>query len=301
MDNVLYDIAIIGAGPAGMTAAIYAGRAGKKVVIFDKDGFGGQIAKSPKVENIPGFLEISGADFAEKMYEQMMSLPSVNHTMEEVKLLQYKHGMIFCGLKDGSFVCTRSLIIAVGSKPRELKLGTKNIYYCVTCDGPFFKGQDVIVVGSGNTGVAFALELATYCHHVYVCDITMKPMCEAIAADKLDKAKNITFLPNCTIASVKNDTDGNLESAITSIGNTIQAKAIFGAAGMIPQTKSISSSFARKDPQGYFISNDCETGLVPGIFVAGDCRQKAIRQVTTAVSDGTTAAIKAMNFLNGRK
>lgn len=301
MENKLYDIAIIGAGPAGMTSAIYAGRANKVVALIDKDGFGGQIAKSPRVENIPGFLKISGVDFAEKMYEQVTSLPTVTHFINEVNLIKYNYGSFIIYFTNGSFICSKSLIVATGNKPRELKLNTKNVYYCVTCDGPFFKKENVLVVGSGNTGAAYALELATYCKHVYICDITMNMMCESITAEKIKNNKKITFLPNCSIKEVKSDKEGNLKTVITSTGNELPVKAIFGAIGMIPQTDVISIQFVKKDEKGYIISDDCKTTLVPGVFVAGDCRQKTIRQVTTAVSDGTTAAIKAMNFLNGQK
>lgn len=301
MEDKMYDIAIIGAGPAGMTAAIYAGRAEKAVALIDKDGFGGQIAKSPKVENIPGFTFIRGMKFAEKMYRQICLYPTIEHIIEEVTLVQYRRGIFMINLSDGSMICSRSLIIASGNKPRELSLNTKNVYYCVTCDGPFFKGQDVIVVGSGNTGAAYALELANYCRKVYICDITMDMMCERVSAEKLKSKKNVVFLSNCSIKDVRNDKSGNLEAVVMSTGNEVPVKAIFGAAGMIPQTKFVSGQFVRKDDKGYIVSDSCESDLVPGLFIAGDCRQKDIRQVTTAVSDGTTAAIKAMKFINGLK
>lgn len=297
MKNSIYDIAIIGAGPAGMTAAIYAGRANKSAAMIDKEGFGGQIAKSPKVENIPGFQSISGADFAAKAFEQAVSLPTVEHIMEEVSLVRYGRGLFTIYFSTGAFICSKSVICATGCKPKELKLDTKNVYYCVTCDGPFFKKENVLVVGSGNTGAAFALELATYCKRVYVCDVRMELGCEAATADKIKKNKKITFLPNCSVKAVRNGEDGALEAVITSTGNEIPVKAIFGAVGMTPQTR-LMSPLAKLDAAGYIIADDCEIGAIPGLFAAGDCRQKELHQVATSASDGAIAATKAIRFLN---
>lgn len=297
MKEEMYDIAIIGAGPAGMTAAIYAGRAGKRTALIDKDGFGGQIAKSPKVENIPGFLSISGIGFAEKMYEQATAQPTVEHILEEVKLIRYCRGLFTVYFTDGSFICAKSVILAVGCEPKELKLDTPNVYYCVTCDGPFFKKENVLVIGSGNTGAAFALELAAYCKRVYLCDMKMELRCEAATAEKIKNSKKITFLPNCHVKSVRNGVDGNLEYATMSTGSELPVKAIFVAAGMTPKT-AVASGLAKTDASGYIIADGCKTSAIPGLFAAGDCRQKNVRQVATAVSDGAIAALAAVDFLD---
>lgn len=298
----LYDITIIGAGPAGMTAAIYAGRADKSVAIIDKDGFGGQIAKSPKVENYPGFASISGVDLTTNMYEQMSSFENIEHIINEVVLVKYMRGVFVCYLPDNSTICSKSLIVASGCKPKELKLDTKDIYYCVTCDGPFFKGKPVIVVGSGNTGATYALELANYCKHVYICDVTFDMCCEPALAKRIEANEKITFLPHCTITSVKNNKEGDLTSITVDTGSTIKVNAIFAAIGMTAQTAFIPDQLAAKDA-GYIISSsgltiaDNEQGI-PGLFAAGDCTTKVVRQVTTAVSDGTIAAVKAIKFIN---
>lgn len=297
----LFDLTIIGAGPAGMTAAIYAARADKTVAIIDKNGFGGQIANSPKVENYPGFTSISGIDLAENMFNQMVNLPKIEHIIDEVVSVKYIDNTFICTLSDETTIHSKSLILATGSKPREIKLDTKNIYYCAICDGPFFKGEDVIVVGSGNTGAVYALDLATYCNKVYICDITPKMMCEVSLAKQIEETKNIEFIPNCTIKSVNNKTDGNLESAILNMGRLIKVSAIFGAIGMIPQTDFISSDLVNKDKNGYFISTTCDIPNIPGLFVAGDCRTNQVKQVTTATADGTTAALKAIKFINSRQ
>ena len=290
--NNLYDVTIIGAGPAGMTAAIYAARSEKTVAIIDKNGFGGQIANSPKVENYPGFASISGLDLVTNIYE---------HIFNEVVLIKYLRGIFICYFPDNSTVCSRTLIVATGCKPRELKLDTKDIYYCATCDGPFFKNKNVIVVGSGNTGAVYALELAQYCKNVYICDITHNMMAEASLVKQIKETKNIKFLPNCTIASVKNSTDGHLESVQLDTMSVIKVDAIFSAIGMIPQTDFISEKFVDKDERGYIISATGDTLKIPGLFVAGDVRTSQVKQVTTATSDGTIAALKAIKFINSHK
>ena len=297
----LFDLTIIGAGPAGMTAAIYAARADKAVAIIDKNGFGGQIANSPKVENYPGFASISGIGLAETMFSQMMNLPKIEHIIDEVVSVKHIDNTFICALSDETAVRSKSLIIATGSKPREIKLDTKNIYYCATCDGPFFKGEDVIVVGSGNTGAVYALDLITYCNKVYLCDTAAKMMCEASLAKRIEESKNIEFIPNCTIKSVNNKADGNLDSVILNTGRLIKVSAIFGAIGMMPQTDFISPDLISKDKSGYFISAACEIPNIPGLFVAGDCRTNQVKQVTTATADGTTAALKAIRFINSKQ
>jgi len=302
VDNTkLYDITIIGAGPAGMTAAIYAGRSNKSVAIIDKDGFGGQIVKSPKIENYPGFSSISGVDLATNMYEQMCSLETVEHIIDEVILVKYLRGVFICYFADNTTICSKSLIIATGSTHKTLNLNTPNLYYCATCDGPFFKNKNVIVVGSGNTGATYALELASYCKHVYICDTTFNLMCEASLARQIEAKKDkITFLPNCTIESVENK-DDKLVSITLDTKETIKVSAIFGAIGTIPQTEFLSDQFVDKDEYGYIISVAGIVSKIPGLFVAGDCRTSQVKQITTAVADGTFTAVKAIKFINKYK
>lgn len=297
--NIIYDVLIVGAGPAGMTAAIYAGRADKTVAIIDKDGFGGNIAKSPKVENIPGFTSISGIDFATNMYEQVMNQPTITHFINEVVLVNYRYGLFKLYFEDGSIVCGRSLIFAVGTKHRELNLDTPDIYYCVTCDGPMFKNKNVVVVGSGNSGSTYALELAKYCKNVYLCDVTQEMCCEATLRARVENTKNIFWLPNCTIDTVTNNKEGRLTSVTLSTTNVLKCNAIFAAIGLIPQT-AIAAPFTEIDDRQYIISTDCTTKNIPGVFVAGDCRTNKVKQVVTAVSDGATAAIEAMKFLDSQ-
>lgn len=287
----IYDVVIIGAGPAGMTAAIYLGRADKTVLVIDKEGFGGNIARSPKVENIPGFKSISGVDFATNMYEQMLSYETVEHEIAEVALLRFANRLYEVFDSDNHVYYGKSIIIATGTEHKQLKLDTKNVYYCATCDGPFFKNKNVLVVGSGNTGAAYALELATYCKNVYICDITHDLMCEPVTKRKLLENEKIHWLPNCAVKSVTNDKDGNLTKVTMSTLDEIGVKAIFAAVGQAPKT-DFAGNFVDRDANGYIIG-----GNLPGIFVAGDCLVKTVRQVTTAVSDGTVAAISASKYV----
>lgn len=297
MSNMLYDTCIIGAGPAGMTAAIYLGRAGKTVALLDSAGYGGNISKSPKVENIPGFASISGADFSANMYEQVLQYENIEHIICEAKLLRYDHGMFKLRTDENQLICSKSLIVATGTQHKPLTLDTPNIYYCVTCDGPLFKNKNVFVVGSGNTGAVYAEELSNYCNNVYICDVTMEMCCESVIAKQLMEKPNVHWLPNCSIVEAINTND-SLTAVKLSNYETVECSGIFAAIGMEANTAIVDNFVSKQDG---FISTlpDCSTLIVPGLFAAGDCRVKDVRQVTTAVGDGTTAAISALKFLRG--
>lgn len=296
MQNQIYDIIIIGAGPAGMTAAIYAGRANKTVALVDKYGFGGNIANSPLVENIPGFMQITGLDFASNMFAQVEALDSVTTFVNEVILVQYQYGLFKIWFDDNTFIVSKSIIIATGTTHKKLNLDTNDIYYCATCDGPFFKNKTVFVVGSGNTGATYALDLAQYCKQVYLCDITMDMCCEQILKSRIEQTENIQWLSNTTIVEAKNNKKNKLDTVTLSTGEKIKCNAIFAAIGQTPQTK-LFEIFTSQDKNGYIIANDCIVTKVPGVFAAGDCRSNGVKQVTTACSDGTIAAINAIKFL----
>lgn len=296
MAEVVYDLLIIGAGPAGMTAAIYAGRSNLSVALIDKEGFGGNIAKSPRVENIPGFVSISGAEFAEQMYNQITNLPTITHFIEEIIYINYRYGLFILTTNNKETICGKSLIFATGTDHKKLDLPTKDIYYCATCDGPFFKNKNVIVVGSGNTGVTYAIELASYCKNVYLCDITFNMCCEPVLVQQALSINNIHWLPNSTIQKVTNNKEQRLSSVTLTTGNTLKCNAIFAAIGLTPQTH-LAQPFVTLTEAKYIKSIDCSTDKVPGVFVAGDCRDNQVKQVVTAVADGATAALKAIKFI----
>lgn len=296
MQEKIYDILIIGSGPAGMSAAIYAGRSDMSVAIFDKEGFGGNIAKSPKVENLPGFVSISGADFSANMYQQMSALPTIEHFIAEIALVSYRYGLFRVNTVDNELYCGKSLIFATGTEHKTVPLNTSDIYYCATCDGPFFKNKNVIVLGSGNSGATYALELASYCKTVFMCDITLDMSCEKVLQERIKATKNIHWLPNCSINEVTNNKEGRLSSVRLTNGDSLKCNAIFAAIGLTPQT-SIVGPFAKLDDRGYIITDNCVTTNIPGVFAAGDCRNSKVKQAVTAAADGAVAAIEAMKFL----
>lgn len=299
VNSTLYDILIIGSGPAGMTAAIYAARAGKTVALVDAE-FGGNISKSPRVENIPGFPQITGVDFIKQLQEQIEQFPNIIQVFNSGLYLEYYYRMFKLSLDDRTVLCGKSVIIATGTTHKELKFDTPDIYYCATCDGPFFKKEPVIIVGSGNSGATYALDLATYCKTVYLCDLTLEMQCEKVLQDRIKETPNIVWLPNTTINSVKNGKTGRLNSVTLTTLETIKCKAIFAAIGLVPNTTFLKN-FVELDPKGYIIAPDCITTKVPGVFAAGDCRQSKVKQVVTATSDGAVAALEAIKYLDTLK
>lgn len=292
MAEKLYDILIIGAGPAGMTAAIYAGRAGKSIAIFDKNGYGGNIASSPKVENIPGFVSVSGMDFANNMYAQMTNISNIDHFINEVALVRYNNGLYNIFTDESEMFVGKTIIFATGSEHRKLDLPTKNIYYCVTCDGPLFRDKNVVVVGSGNTGVTYALELASYCKQVFLCDVTENMMCEKILRDRVASTKNIIWSSKTTIKNVHNNKSNKLDKVIFSNGKEFKCSGIFAAIGLKLNTE-IMKDFVTIEKTG-----EASTANFPGIFIAGDCKVNRIRQVVSACSDGAIAATNAVAYLS---
>lgn len=297
MENNLFDILIVGCGPAGMTAAIYAGRAEKKVAIFDKAGYGGNIARSPKVENIPGFKEISGAAFADQLFSQVATMPNINYFMSEVILVNYEHGLFKLYTDENQIFIGKTIIFATGTIHKELAVDTENVYFCSTCDGPFFKGKDVLVAGSGNTGATFALDLAQYCKTVFICDITSKMCCEPILNERIQKVPNIVWIPNASIKTVHNNKNKKLDTVYLTNNMAIKCHAIFAAVGQEPQT-ALAAKYVELSDSNYISAPECISTKVPGVFAAGDCRLNSVKQVTTACADGTVAALAAIKFLN---
>ena len=301
----MYDILIVGGGPGGLTAAIYALRAGKTVLVIEKNSFGGQIAFSPKVENIPGTMEISGAVFAEQLTEQAMNL-GADVELENV-IKAEKIGDIFrVETEEGSTFEGKSLILALGVKHRTLGLDGeealigKGISFCAVCDGAFYTNQEVAMVGGGNSALQEALLLSEVCKKVTVvqnlADFTgEKKLSEALLArDNVE----VHFSTVVSAYRTENGKFSGLELKKDS-GETfsITCDGAFLAVGLEPQNGSFAG-LADLNAWGYFDSaEDCLT-KTPGLFVAGDCRSKRIRQVVTASADGAIAAMAACNYLD---
>ena len=300
------DIIIIGGGPAGLTAAIYALRAGKTALVIEKNGFGGQIAFSPKVENIPGTLQISGAEFADSLTEQAMAL-GADVELENVVSAE-KQGEIFrVTTEEGNVFEGRSLILAVGVKHRTLGLSGEaelighGISFCAVCDGAFYAGQDVVMVGGGNSALQEALLLSEVCRKVTIVQNLPFFTGERKLAEALEKKDNVEIHFSTLVVGYESK-DGSLSgvrvrSEETGEEQLIAADGAFLAVGLVPENGAFSQ-LAQLDDRGYFASGeDCVT-VTEGVFVAGDCRSKTIRQVVTASADGAVAAMAACRYLD---
>lgn len=300
----MYDIIIIGSGPAGLTAAVYARRAEKTVLILEKASFGGQITYSPKVENFPGEIEISGNALAEKLIDQALNLGAEIELAQVTKI--EKKDRFFIVSCDTSVYESKSVIIASGSKHRKLNLPLENefigngISYCAVCDGAFFQGKQVAVIGGGNTALQDAVLLCDICKKVTIIQNLGFFTGEKKLLDILSKRDNVSFIKDSVVTELRGSS--NLEGIV--IENTkkneksyIAADGVFVAIGQVPENE-VFSDIAELDSNGYIISDESCTTSTPGIFAAGDCRAKSIRQVVTASSDGAISALAACKYID---
>lgn len=301
----MYDIIVVGGGPAGLTAAVYGLRAGKTVLVVEKAGFGGQIAYSPKVENIPGTLQISGAEFAEKLVEQAMAL-GADVELETVTGIEKKGDYFHISTEDGAAFEGKTVILALGVKhrmlglPGEEDLVGKGISFCAVCDGAFYEGQHAAMIGGGNSALQEALLLSELCSHVTVVQNLADFTGEKKLADALLEKSNVTVYFSTLVDAYVSDgeelTGLRLRNDITGEITEISVDGAFLAVGLMPENEPFAD-FAALNDWGYFDSGeDCAT-KTEGLFVAGDCRSKRIRQVTTAAADGAVAAMAACRYL----
>lgn len=305
---MVYDCLIVGGGPAGLTAAVYALRAGKTVLVIEKSGFGGQIAYSPKVENIPGTRQISGAGFAEKLTEQAMEL-GADVELETVVSVQKSDGIFCLGTESGSRFEGRSVILAVGVKhrllglPGEEALIGSGLSFCAVCDGAFYAGQEVAMIGGGNSALQEALLLAEICKKVTVVQNLPFLTGEQALTDQLLAKDNVDVLYSTVVSAYESENGAlsalRLHNEQTGAEQTLRVDGAFLAVGLQPENAAFSDA-AALDAQGYFDADEsCET-KTPGVFVAGDCRRKRIRQVTTAAADGAIAAVAACRYVDSQ-
>ena len=302
----MYDILIIGGGPAGLTAAIYGLRAGKSVLVIEKGGFGGQIAFSPKVENIPGFAEISGAEFADKLTEQAMGLGADVELEKVISLGKTAEGFV-AKTEEGSEFSGKTAILALGVKhrvlglPGEEELIGNGISFCAVCDGAFYAGQEVAMIGGGNSALQEALLLSEVCKKVTVVQNLPTFTGEKRLADALLEKENVTAIFSTVVCGYKTEngalTGLELKNEETGAVSEISVDGAFLAVGLQPENEPFAVLTGLND-WGYFDSGeDCCT-KTPGLFVAGDCRSKRIRQVVTAAGDGAIAAMAACRYLD---
>lgn len=307
MAETVYDILIVGAGPAGLTAAIYACRAGKSVLVLEKEVFGGQITHSPKVENYPGYLEMSGNEFAELLMMQAQDQGAEIDLAEVLDVTVDDSGIKHVMTDMGEYL-SRALIIASGSKHRELGVPGeqdyvgKGISYCAVCDGAFYAGKHVAVIGGGNSALQEAVMLAERCSQVTVVQNLAFLTGEEKLSEKLFSMDNVDFIYSSVVEALEGEDE--LERVIlhnTETGQSVplEVDGVFVAIGQVPEN-GLFAKVAKLAMNGYFDSGENCTTMTPGVFVAGDCRQKNVRQITTATGDAAVAAVSACRWLDSQ-
>ncbi len=303
----MYDIIVIGAGPAGLTAALYALRADKSVLVLEKGTFGGQITYSPQIENYPGFATMSGNEFAEKLVDQVLS-QGAEVEMETVTEIRDNGATKTVVTEEGEHEA-KAVIIATGVKHRQTGLAKENelvgegISYCAVCDGAFFKGQTVAVLGGGNSALQEAVLLSEGCKKVYVIQNLDFFTGEARLVEKLKEKENVEFIMGTVITEFIGETSlEGLKLKKESDGSESELKVdgLFVAIGLIPNNKAFAD-IAGLDEWGYIDSDESCVTKTAGVFVAGDCRKKQIRQITTAAADGSIAALAACRYIDSMR
>ena len=298
-----YDILIIGAGPAGLTAAIYARRAGKSVLVLEKDTFGGQITFSPKLENYPGFETISGNELAQRMLEQAMAL-GADVDMDTV--LGIEDGAVKTVIGESGRYEARAVIIAAGARhrrlglPREEEMIGNGLSFCAVCDGAFYQDAHVAVIGGGNTALQEILLLAETCKKVTVVQNLAFLTGEQKMIDLVLARPNVEILYSTLCVGYEGEAQLNglrLQNSETGAETGLSVDGAFLAIGTEPENQAFAA-LAPLNEAGYIKADESCTTPTAGIFAAGDCRTKAYRQVATAVADGAAAALNACRWLD---
>lgn len=302
----MYDILIVGAGPAGMTAAIYGQRGGKKTIVFDKLSYGGQVINTAEVANYPGIPNMTGLDFAEKTYNQMKDL-GAEMSYEEISEIKDADKSIKTVITtSGKEYQCKAIIIATGSSPRPL--GVENgerfkgagISYCATCDGAFFRNKTVAVCGGGNTALEDAEVLSDIAEKVYLIHRRDEFRADATNVKRVKEKKNVELVLDSVVTAIKGERfiqSLEVQNKKTEEKRELKIDGLFVAIGQMPEN-DIFKDIVKLNKAGYIeAGEDCLTGT-DGIFAAGDCRTKKVRQITTAVSDGAIAALAAIEHIN---
>lgn len=300
----MYDLIVVGAGAAGMTAALYALRNSKTVLLLESESLGGQIANSPRLENYPSIKEISGEQFADNLFEQI-TYHGAELEIEKVIGIEKLSDKTFKVKTEYHEYAAKSVIIASGVKHKHLRtkserddLVGKGVYYCAICDGAFYKGQEVAVIGDANTALQYSLLLASYCKKVYVYTLFDKFFGDKSLVKALHAKENIEWRPNTSVIDFIGEDELSAIEYKDKDGNILRHElpAVFVAIGQIPDNKAFSN-LVDIDQMGYIIADETCKTKTEGLFVAGDCRTKAVRQVSTAVGDGAVAATNACIYL----
>lgn len=300
----MYDIIIVGGGPAGLTAALYALRAGKTALIIEKNAFGGQITWSPKVENFPTIESISGTELADRLMEQTMN-QGAEMELDEVTAIELDGDVKRVKTEFGGEFEAKTVIIATGARPRmlgverEAELVGSGVCFCAVCDGAFYKGRPVAVNGGGNSALQDAMLLSDTCSRVYLVHRRDSFRGEAKLVEALREKENVEFVLNSSITALHGETELTGITVTDKMGNErkIAVDGLFVAIGHAPDN-GIFAGLIELDAGGYADSGeDCMT-KTPGVFVAGDCRKKSVRQLTTAAADGSAAALAACSYID---
>lgn len=302
----MYDIIVVGGGPAGLTSAIYARRANKSALVLEKETFGGQITHSPKVENIPGFTSLSGNEFAEKLVDQALAQEVEVESAEVLEIVD--NGKSKKVITDDGEYEAKAVIIATGAKHRTLGLEGEEkfigngISFCAVCDGAFYSGKTVAVIGGGNSALQEAIMLSDLCKKVIIVQNLDFLTGEKKLVEQVNEKENIQVILSSVVESFigEEELKGIVIKNVDGRKSEVYFDGLFIAIGLVPQNEKFASLIGL-DERGYANSQeDCKT-KTEGIFVAGDCRKKGIRQVATAVSDGAVAAVTACDYVDNLK
>ena len=300
----MVDIMVIGGGPAGLTAALYAARAGKTVQVIEREATGGQIALSPLVENYPAIPAMAGADFAFQLTEQVEKL-GVEIIYGEATAVEPVL-MGFAVTVDGEAKAARAVVLATGAAHRHLGLEGEEdlvgmgVSYCAVCDGAFFSGRDVAVVGGGDTALQDALFLANSCHHVTLIHRRDEFRGEQRLVEQVEKRENISILYSHIVEELRSE-NGELSAIVvkdlkSGESKTMALAGLFAAVGQAPQSAPFAQLVATQG--GYYDAGEDCCSNAEGVFVAGDGRVKTVRQLTTAVGDGAVAGLAACKYVD---
>ena len=299
----MIDVIVIGGGPAGMSVALNLLRAGRSVLILEKENFGGQIANSPRVENIPGTKEISGLDFAGNLFEQILDLGAKFELEEVTRVL--KHEDYFEVTTNYNTYEARAVVLANGVKHRKMNLPNeeefigKGISFCAVCDGAFYKGKDVYLIGDANTALQYALMLSSICSNVYLFTLFDRFFADQILIDRLVQQDNIHITHNMNLIAYlgQNELAGlRFENTIDRTIHEYPTNNVFVAIGQVSQN-DLFKSLVQTDEHGFIITNEKMETSLPGIFAIGDTRKKDVRQVASAIGDASVASVFIDKYL----